>query len=272
MREVRFVLDGRPEIGFTDLVEDKPPAVWDADGLRIAFFLSAAGDRETAFDYATISALTLELREDEAETDLLIAAVSPEAALSACTYADFVAGTDKHGSFLLTGAQLNFTNTAKRFWASIRATISGGQPVTFGAGYFTVRHTLHGASGDPPSGPLAPYYTAAEVDALLAGILNAAAIRTTGNNAFGTGGTDFSILEWGTGQLSGGQASIGITNLGAGNACCLVVPRTPGIGALSANQDFSGGQLDVTSYDPATGLTVMGDTRVFSWFLIDIAT
>lgn len=88
----------------------------------------------------------------------------------------------------------------------------------------------------------------------------------------GTGGTPFSILEWGTGTLISGQATIGISNLGAGNACCIVTPRTLGAGILSANQDFSGGQLDILSSDPATGLLNSSDNRSFSYLVIDIET
>lgn len=145
MRRLRLHLTGRPEIGLYDSVTGRAAAAaWDADGLAVEVFLADLEDTREEFDFATIDELTLEIRQKPTSTDLLAGPVSPEDAIAACTYDDWQDGTEYHARFELTGAQMNFASGISKVWLSVRATITNGEPVTFGAGWVTIRHSAHG--------------------------------------------------------------------------------------------------------------------------------
>lgn len=148
MRRIRLVLDGSPRFGFTDLLQDAPPVVWDGDAVNMQVFLSDLSAREESFELETITGITLELREDEQATETLIDPVSPEDEEgAACAFEQFETDDGQHFEFVLSGGDLNFSLNTSRFWASFRATTATGG-VTFGAGYVKVIHSGHtGTSG-----------------------------------------------------------------------------------------------------------------------------
>ena len=151
-RRIRLHLTGAPTYGLRDVLQDNDtPALWDADGVKIQVFLADLEDSEVEFDLSTIESLTLEIRATKTSAVLLTPAVAPDATPAACTWDDWTDDDSQHAVFTLTGTQLNFVNSVKKFWLSIRATITGGPPVTFGAGEVTVLQSGHGNSTDPPA-------------------------------------------------------------------------------------------------------------------------
>lgn len=149
MRRIRLTLKGKPATGLKDELTRETPCIWDADGLKVQVFLCDLEEAQETFDITTIAGLTLEIRADDETTALIAGPLDPDAALLACTFDDWNDDDSQHAEFTLTGAQLNFAAGVKKFWLSIRATITGGQPLTFGAGYVKITGSLHGDSADP---------------------------------------------------------------------------------------------------------------------------
>lgn len=152
MRRLRLLLTGAPDTGLCDILADAAPALWDADGLEVDFFLCDLEDRDEEFDLDSIVSLTLEIRTAPDAEALLAGPVSPDDDLEECDRDDFDDDDGEHGTFTLTGAQLNFVASRKKVWLSIRATLTSGGPVTFGAGYVKIAHSGHGDSEDPAEG------------------------------------------------------------------------------------------------------------------------
>lgn len=157
MRRLRLQLTGRPAAGLKDIVTGKEPAIWDADGLQVQVFLCDLEDRTEEFDISSIADLTLEIRATESTTALLAGPVDPDSALAACDHDDWKDDDGEHATFTLTGAQLNFATSLTKFWLSVRAEITGGEPIVFGAGYVRIVGHFHGASGDPATNSGSPF-------------------------------------------------------------------------------------------------------------------
>lgn len=149
MRRIRLKLTGRPASGFKDELTRDAPVIWDADGLRVQVFLCDLEDQKDTFDIDTIESLTMEIRADDETSDLSAGPLEPDDALAECSFEEWNDDDGEHAEFTLTGAMLNFENGTRKFWLSVRAEITGGPPITFGAGYIKVVGHFHGDSGDP---------------------------------------------------------------------------------------------------------------------------
>lgn len=142
MRRVRLNLTGAPGAGLMDVLAGRPPALWDADALKVQVFLNDLETKDTAFDITTLSSLTLEVRQTDTTSAALIGPLDPDdTELTECSFCDWNNDEGQHAVFTLTDDLLDFVATLKQVWLSIRGETTDGESITFGAGYVKVAHS-----------------------------------------------------------------------------------------------------------------------------------
>jgi len=143
MHTLSLKLTGRPAAGLQTAVGTSPPAMWDSDDLTLRLWFDA-GTRTNGvndpYDVATITTLTLEMRETP-ETSAMLIAAKTTSTFAACTLADFIDDDGEHATIALTDTETNVVGTMDQVWLSLVGTLSDGSRYTFGAGYVAIIHS-----------------------------------------------------------------------------------------------------------------------------------
>lgn len=143
MRTLRLTCTGQPDTRLTQPDTRAPAAVWDANDLRVDWWLSR-GDACAceAYDISTIAEVSLQIRASAAAVDLL----APEkiltgAELTECTLSAWKAGTGQHGSFILSAADMTMPAGLETVWLSIQARLVTAELKELTAGpVYVIRH------------------------------------------------------------------------------------------------------------------------------------
>ena len=144
------------------------PAIWAGDEVTVDCLFLAGGMEET--DFSDVQTITLEILSSDG-TLLLTQSIVAGEIDGAATQETFAAGTAQHARFSLGSAETLFGSTTpkQRLTLALYLTRAGGNSVTLATTALWVHKPLHRGGGTAPALPQL-YYTAAQIDALLAGL------------------------------------------------------------------------------------------------------
>lgn len=133
-RILRIALPGQPGGILTDFDTGEDPVIWNGDALDIQLWCGVT----SPFDIEEIEEIRLEIKASSGAEDLLIPALTLEAAdLEKCDFADWQSEESQHGTFE-TEDELSFETDVTSVWASFRAKLTTGGYRTLGAGRLKV--------------------------------------------------------------------------------------------------------------------------------------
>lgn len=166
------------------------PAIWAGDEVNVDVLFLAGGVEETQF--GDVQTITLEILSSDG-TLLLTQSHAAGEIDDAATLESFDAGTSQHLRFALGSADTLWASATpkQRLTLAIYLTRAGGNSVTLGTTALWAHRGLHRGGGAAPTPPNL-FYTAAQIDALLAGL----------GGGGGGGGTTIVVSGGGEAQIT----------------------------------------------------------------------